>query len=173
MNRIIRNIQDQRLFSRLEGESIIVSESLAPADTVIFSRNQVLGYATDLGGVTSHAALLSRSLKIPAVVGLRSATKHIQTGDFVAVDGYAGTLTINPRPLANETMRHCMIAPKNDKPRIMRNDILYRFCNTFYALLVTAKIIRSGIRLKTMSVGEKCKPDRCLTSSKWQRFKGA
>ncbi len=96
MNRIIRNIQDQKLFSRLEGESIIVSESLTPADTVIFSRNQVLGYATDLGGFTSHAALLSRSLKIPAVLGLRSATKFIKTGDALAIDGYAGVLAINP-----------------------------------------------------------------------------
>jgi phosphoenolpyruvate-protein phosphotransferase (PTS system enzyme I) len=96
MNRIIRAIQDQKLFSRLEGASIIVSETLAPADTVIFSRNQVLGYATDLGGVTSHAAILSRSLKIPAVVGLRNATKQIKTGDTLAIDGYAGHIIINP-----------------------------------------------------------------------------
>ena len=98
VNRIIRNIQDQKLFSKLEGASIIVSETLAPADTVIFSRNQILGYATDLGGVTSHAALLSRSLKIPAVVGLHTATKQIKTGDFLAIDGYAGALIINPGP---------------------------------------------------------------------------
>lgn len=96
MNRIIRNIQDQKLFSRLEGESIIVSESLTPADTVIFSRNQILGYATDLGGFTSHAALLSRSLQIPAVLGLRTATKFIKTGTMLAIDGYAGVLIINP-----------------------------------------------------------------------------
>jgi phosphoenolpyruvate-protein phosphotransferase (PTS system enzyme I) len=96
MNRIIRNIQDQKLFSRLEGASVIVSETLAPADTVIFSRNQILGYATDLGGVTSHAAILSRSLKIPAVVGLRNATKLIKSGDTIAIDGYAGHLIINP-----------------------------------------------------------------------------
>ena len=96
MNRLIRNIQDQRLYSRLEGESIIVSETLAPADTVIFSRNQILGYATDLGGITSHAAILSRSLKIPAIVGLRTATKQIRTGDSLAIDGYAGILVINP-----------------------------------------------------------------------------
>ena len=96
MNRLIRNIQDQRLYSRLEGESIIVSETLAPADTVIFSRNQILGYATDLGGITSHAAILSRSLKIPAIVGLRTATKQIRTGDRLAIDGYAGILVINP-----------------------------------------------------------------------------
>ncbi len=96
MNRIIRNIQDQKLFSKLEGESIIISESLTSADTVIFSRNQIFGYATDLGGITSHAALLSRSLKIPAVVGLRSATKQIHTGDVVAIDGYRGTVILNP-----------------------------------------------------------------------------
>ena len=102
MNRIIRNIQDQKLFSRLEGASIIVSETLAPADTVIFSRNQVLGYATDLGGITSHAAILARSLKIPAVVGLRSATKAIRTGDTIAIDGYAGIIVVNP---ADETVQ--------------------------------------------------------------------
>ncbi len=96
MNRIIRNIRDQKLFSRLEGETIVVSEFLTPADTVIFSRNQILGYATDTGGFTSHAALLSRSLQIPAALGLRSATKLAKTGDLLAIDGYAGTLIINP-----------------------------------------------------------------------------
>jgi len=105
MNRIVRNIQDQRLYSKLEGESIIVSEKLAPADTVVFSRNQILGYATDLGGVTSHAALLSRSLKIPAVVGLRNVTKHVSTGQFVALDGYAGTMAINPGEATIEFLR--------------------------------------------------------------------
>jgi phosphotransferase system enzyme I (PtsI) len=96
MNRIIRSIQDQKLVSRLEGTSVIIAESLTPADTVMFSRNQVLGYATELGGVTSHAALLSRSLKIPAVVGLRQISRTVKTGDLVAIDGYAGTLVLRP-----------------------------------------------------------------------------
>ena len=104
MNRIIRNIQDQKLYSRLEGESIIVSETLAPADTVVFSRNQILGYATDMGGVTSHAAILSRSLKIPAVVGLRTATKLIKTGDTIALDGYAGVIVLNPTEETLQTL---------------------------------------------------------------------
>jgi phosphoenolpyruvate-protein phosphotransferase (PTS system enzyme I) len=105
MNRIIRNIQDQRLFSRLEGASIIVSETLLATDTVIFSRNQILGYAADLGGVTSHAAILSRSLKIPAVLGLRTITKSIRTGDFIGIDGYAGTIVINPSPETIERLQ--------------------------------------------------------------------
>jgi phosphotransferase system enzyme I (PtsI) len=104
MNRIIRNIQDQKLFSKLEGASIIVSESLAPSDTVIFSRNQVLGYATDLGGVTSHAAILARSLKIPAVVGLRTSTKTVKTGDTIAIDGYAGLIVLNPTEETVQTL---------------------------------------------------------------------
>lgn len=96
MNRIIRNIQDQKLFSKLEGETIVVAENLTPADTMIFSRNQILGYATDLGGVTSHAAIISRSLKLPAVVGLNLATRYVQSGDLLAIDGYAGTLVLKP-----------------------------------------------------------------------------
>ena len=96
MNRIIRNIQDQKLFSRLEGASVIISETLLATDTVIFARNDILGYAADLGGMTSHAAILSRSLKIPAVLGLRTGTRNVRTGDFVAIDGYAGVLIINP-----------------------------------------------------------------------------
>jgi phosphotransferase system enzyme I (PtsI) len=103
MHRIVRNIQDQKLYSRLDGESVIISENLTPADTVIFSRNQILGYATDLGGTTSHAAILSRSLKIPAVVGLRNATRQVRSGDRVAIDGYSGLLVISP---TEETLQH-------------------------------------------------------------------
>ena len=95
-NRIIRNIQEQKLISRFEGGSIVVSQSLTPADTILFSRNEILGYATDMGGVTSHAALLSRSLKIPAVVGLKDITAHVHTGDGMILDGYSGVIIVNP-----------------------------------------------------------------------------
>ena len=95
-NRIIRNIQEQKLISRFEGGSIVVSQSLTPADTILFSRNEILGYATDTGGVTSHAALLSRSLKIPAVVGLKEVTSHVLSDAFIILDGYSGIVIINP-----------------------------------------------------------------------------
>jgi phosphotransferase system enzyme I (PtsI) len=104
MNRIVRNIRDQRLFSRLDVEAVIISETLTSADTVLFSRNQVLGYATNFGGVSSHAALLSRSLKIPAVAGLHNATRTIRTGDTVAIDGYAGVVTVHP---SRKTIERC------------------------------------------------------------------
>jgi phosphotransferase system enzyme I (PtsI) len=103
-NRIIRNIQEQKLISRFEGGSIVVSQSLTPADTILFSRNEILGYATDMGGVTSHAALLSRSLKIPAVVGLKDITSHVQSDAFIVLDGYSGVVIINP---TEETIAQC------------------------------------------------------------------
>jgi phosphotransferase system enzyme I (PtsI) len=101
-NRVIRNIQREKLLSRFDDVRIVVAENLTAADTVLFSRNQVLGYATDLGGATSHTAILSRALKIPAVVGLREATKFINNGDTVILDGYNGILIINP---SDETVR--------------------------------------------------------------------
>jgi phosphoenolpyruvate-protein phosphotransferase (PTS system enzyme I) len=96
--RIIRNLQEEKLLSKLEGEMIIISHTLTPADTMILSRNRVLGYATDLGGITSHAAILSCSLKIPAVVGLSDLTRVAMTGDLLILDGYSGTVIVHPTP---------------------------------------------------------------------------
>jgi phosphotransferase system enzyme I (PtsI) len=95
-HRIIRNLQEEKLISRLETSPIIVAHGLTPADTMILSRNEPLGYATDTGGITSHASLISRSLKLPAVVGLGNATQRISTGDTVVLDGYSGILVVSP-----------------------------------------------------------------------------
>jgi phosphotransferase system enzyme I (PtsI) len=97
-HRIIRNMLQERLISKLEGSMIIIAHTLTPADTMILSRNHVLAYATDLGGITSHAALFSRSLKIPAVVGLGDISRQVNSGDIVILDGYAGHVIVNPAP---------------------------------------------------------------------------
>jgi phosphoenolpyruvate-protein phosphotransferase (PTS system enzyme I) len=97
-NRVVRNLQQEKLISKIEGQLIVVAHNLTPADTMILSRNHVLGYATDLGGVTSHAALFSRALKIPAITGLGDISRTIQTGDPVILDGYSGTFIIHPTP---------------------------------------------------------------------------
>ncbi len=95
-NRILRNLQEQRLISRLEGARVIVSQNLAAADTVILSRNEVLGYATEGGGVTSHTALIARALQIPAVLGLREISTRVQDGEIMILDGYSGAVVMNP-----------------------------------------------------------------------------
>jgi phosphotransferase system enzyme I (PtsI) len=95
-NRILRNLQEQRVISRLEGSAIIVSQNLSAGDTVILSRNDVLAYATDIGGITSHTALLSRALKIPAVVGLKTISHLVHDALSMVLDGYSGTVVLNP-----------------------------------------------------------------------------
>jgi phosphotransferase system enzyme I (PtsI) len=97
-NRIIRNLHQETMTSKFDGSHIVVAHNLTTADTMILSRNEVLGYATDMGGVTSHAALFSRSLKIPAVVALGDVTRAVHSGDTVILDGYNGRLVINPGP---------------------------------------------------------------------------
>jgi phosphotransferase system enzyme I (PtsI) len=95
-NRVVRNLNQQKLSSLIEGSFIIVSKRLSPADTVIFSRNEVLGYATDLGGYTSHTAILSRSLNIPAVLGLKEISETILDDATLILDGYKGIVIVHP-----------------------------------------------------------------------------
>jgi len=95
-NRIVRNLQKKRWQSKIKKEAIVISESLSPADTVLFSRNDVKGFVTDHGGLTSHAAIISRSLNIPAVVGTHNASHLIHDGDMVIIDGFHGYILYNP-----------------------------------------------------------------------------
>jgi len=95
-NRIIRNLQKKRWQSKIIRDSIVVSDMLTPADTLLLSRSNVKGFVTDHGGLTSHAAIISRSLNIPAVVGTHNITKQVIEGDTIIVDGFHGYVLINP-----------------------------------------------------------------------------
>ena len=95
-NRIIRNLQKKRWQSKIKPDMVVVSDSLTPADTILLSRSNVRGFITDHGGLTSHAAIVSRSLNIPAVVGTHNATLHIKEDDIIIVDGFHGYIIINP-----------------------------------------------------------------------------
>lgn len=94
--RIVRNLQKKRWESKIEHNVIVVSESLTPADTILLTRNKVLAFITDHGGLTSHAAIISRSLNIPAVVGTHNATTQIKDNDEIVVDGFYGYVIVNP-----------------------------------------------------------------------------
>jgi phosphoenolpyruvate-protein phosphotransferase (PTS system enzyme I) len=84
--------------SMISEEVIIVAEDLTPSDTAQLNRDFVKGFTTDIGGRTSHSAIMARSMEIPAVVGTKTATKMIQNGDYIIVDGLKGEVHINPTP---------------------------------------------------------------------------
>jgi phosphotransferase system enzyme I (PtsI) len=77
---------------------VIVSSDLSPADTAQMKIENVRGFATDIGGKTSHMAIVARSLEIPAVVGLESITRRVRTNDLIVIDGSAGMVVVNPDP---------------------------------------------------------------------------
>ena len=103
--RVIHNLQGKapKAFLSLTQPHILVAHNLTPSDTASMSRENVLGIATDLGSRTSHAAILARSLNIPAVLGLHAITAKMETGQHVLVDGSDGWLIVNPTP---ETLEH-------------------------------------------------------------------
>ena len=80
----------------IDEEVIIISKDLAPSDTAQLNRAFAKGFTTDMGGRTSHSAIMARSLEIPAVVGTKNATSAIKQGDFIVVDGDNGEVIINP-----------------------------------------------------------------------------
>ena len=82
--------------STISEEVIIIAEDLTPSDTAQLNRQFVKGFTTDIGGRTSHSAIMARSLEIPAVVGTQESTKLIKDGDIVIVDGLNGKIHINP-----------------------------------------------------------------------------
>lgn len=80
----------------IDEEVIIISKDLAPSDTAQLNRDFAKGFTTDMGGRTSHSAIMARSLEIPAVVGTKNATAAIKQGDLIVVDGDNGEVIINP-----------------------------------------------------------------------------
>jgi phosphoenolpyruvate-protein phosphotransferase (PTS system enzyme I) len=100
--RVIRNLQGKapKTFLALTEPHILVTHNLTPSDTASINRANVLGVATDLGSRTSHAAILARSLNIPAVVGLHDITTKLETGQHVLLDGNDGCLIVDPTPEA-------------------------------------------------------------------------
>ena len=82
-----------------EHDYVVVAHDLSPADMILFKQHHFGGFVTDLGGVTSHTAILARSLNIPAVVGLHHARSLIREDDLLIVDGLQGVLVVDPDPV--------------------------------------------------------------------------
>ncbi len=96
--RVIHNLMgtQARDLAGVTTPHILIAHNLAPSDTAQLNRALVLGFGTDAGSRTSHTAIMARSLKIPAIVGLHEASSQLVTGDHVLLDGYNGLLVVNP-----------------------------------------------------------------------------
>jgi phosphotransferase system enzyme I (PtsI) len=89
-------VKDAFNLNHLTEPCILVSHDLSPSTTAQLDKKFVLGFATDIGGRTSHTAIMARSLDIPAVVGLQHIAEELENGDYALLDGYNGTVIVNP-----------------------------------------------------------------------------
>jgi len=95
---VLQNLtgQNKRSVAGIKERVIIVAQDLSPADTIQLQVEKTLGFVTDMGGKTSHTAIITRSLDIPAVVGLEKVYQAVRSGELMVVDGYAGKVIIDP-----------------------------------------------------------------------------
>jgi phosphotransferase system enzyme I (PtsI) len=103
-----------------EQKLIVVAHDLSPADMILFKRHRFGGFVTDVGGVTSHTAIVARSLAIPAIVGLHHAFQTISEGEMLIVDGERGLLVINPDSLVLAEYRERQAELKAERQRLKR-----------------------------------------------------
>ena len=103
-----------------EKELIVVAHDLSPADMILFKQHQYAGFVTDLGGVTSHTAIVARSLNIPAIVGLHHARSMIWEGELVIVDGREGVLIVNPGARVLEEYRRLRSEIEGERQKLKR-----------------------------------------------------
>jgi len=103
-----------------EEKLIVVAHDLSPADMILFKKHHFGGFVTDVGGVTSHTAIVARSLGIPAIVGLHHARQMISEGETVIVDGTQGLLIVNPDPIVLAEYRSRQAELKAERKRLKR-----------------------------------------------------
>ena len=103
-----------------EDPLLLVAADIAPADMIQFKRSVFQGFITDIGGKTSHTAIVARSMAIPAVVGTREASRLIRQDDWVIIDGDAGTVIVNPSPIVLEEYRFRQRQAELENARLAR-----------------------------------------------------
>ncbi|MDD5246798.1 MAG: phosphoenolpyruvate--protein phosphotransferase [Candidatus Omnitrophica bacterium] len=96
--RILRNLlgKERKGFEELKERVVVVAHDLSPSDTAAMHQQSVCAFVTDIGGKTSHTAIMAKSLEIPAVVGVEGFSARVKSGDILIVDGVTGTVIVNP-----------------------------------------------------------------------------
>jgi len=106
--------------SRKLSELIVVAHDIAPPDMMRFKELQFGGFVTDLGGKTSHTAIVARSLDIPAAVGVRKASDLIKQDDWIIIDADRGVVIVDPSDLVLDEYRHLQNQRKLEKKKLFR-----------------------------------------------------
>ncbi|HWS71797.1 MAG TPA: phosphoenolpyruvate--protein phosphotransferase [Thermoanaerobaculia bacterium] len=124
--RLLTNLQGMihHDLSEIDHDVIILADDLTPSDTIHFNRRPIVGFATESGGRTSHTSIIAKSLFMPAVIGVPRLTKIVDNDELVIVDGYEGTIVVNPTPAMVTEYRGRVSRHEEQEKRLLENRTL-------------------------------------------------
>jgi phosphotransferase system enzyme I (PtsI) len=125
-DRVLKNLQgiSHHDLSEITHDVVILADDLTPSDTIHFNRRPIVGFATEAGGRTSHTSIIAKSLFLPAVIGVPRVTKIIDNDEMVIVDGYEGTLIVNPTQAMIAEYQSRVIRHEEQEQRLLENRTL-------------------------------------------------
>ena len=111
--------------SEIKHDVVILAEDLTPSDTIHFNREPIVGFATESGGRTSHTSIIAKSLFMPAVIGVPRLTRIVDNDELVIVDGYEGTLIVNPTPAMVSEYQNRVTLHEQAEKQLLENRTLH------------------------------------------------
>jgi len=120
---LLKNLQGMAHhdLSEIDHDVIIVAEDLTPSDTVRFNRKPIVGFATESGGRTSHTSIIAKSLFMPAIIGVPRLTKILDNEELIILDGYEGTIIVNPSPAVIQEYRSKVSRHEEYETNLLKN----------------------------------------------------
>ena len=153
-DRIIRNILGvQGDVEILEGNTVVVAHDLTPSDTAQLDKSKVCAFLTNIGGKTSHTAIIARTMEIPAIVGMNNITENVKNGDTILVNGVEGYVIINPSPIEINEFKLKISKYKEEKEKLnnLRDIKIYdtnnkhiEFCGNIGSVKDVDQVIANG-----------------------------
>ncbi|GAA0724511.1 phosphoenolpyruvate--protein phosphotransferase [Clostridium malenominatum] len=132
--------ESENFINVVEKDSIIIGKDITPSQTAQMKRKKVLGFATEIGGVTSHSAIIGRNLGIPVVVGIKNLLNEVNTGDLIILDGNKGIIIINPDEETLEVYRKEINKIQEEKNELLNYKNLTTFTLDLKRLQVNGSI---------------------------------
>jgi len=122
-DRVLKNLQGiaHHDLSEIKHDVVILADDLTPSDTIHFNRRPIVGFASETGGRTSHTSIIAKSLFMPAVIGVPRLTKIIDNEEMIIVDGYEGTIIVNPTQAMIAEYQSRVIRHLEQERRLLEN----------------------------------------------------
>jgi phosphoenolpyruvate-protein phosphotransferase (PTS system enzyme I) len=140
--RVLKHLQGvaHHDLSEIAHDVIILADDLTPSDTIHFNRRPIVGFATESGGRTSHTSIIAKSLFMPAIIGVPRLTKIVDNDELVIVDGYEGTLLVNPTPAMVAEYRGRVSRHEEAEQKLLQNRELPAITKDARQVTLTANI---------------------------------